>query len=76
MSARVGRTREVDGAALAPEGVPVTGDGLNAGGIGGGDGLVGLLIETDHDGQPVATVGDDAEAVGPALFDLSRADDA
>ncbi|MNS64522.1 hypothetical protein D3C72_976530 [compost metagenome] len=54
----------------------MTGHGLNAGRIGGGLGGVGLLVEADHDGQAVATAGDDAEAVGAALLDLTRGDDA
>ena len=54
----------------------MAGYGLNAGGIGGGLGRVGLLVEADHDGQPVATAGDDAEAVGAVLLDLTRCGDA
>ncbi|MND98763.1 hypothetical protein D3C80_911280 [compost metagenome] len=74
--ARVGRAGEVDGAALGPEGVPVAGHGLNTGGIGRGLRRVRGLVEADHDGQPVAAIGDDAEAVSPALLDLTRGGDA
>ncbi|MNQ52221.1 hypothetical protein D3C85_662270 [compost metagenome] len=74
--ARVGRAGEVDGAALGPEGVPVRGHGLDAGRIGRRFCRVRLLVEANRNGEPVTAIGDDVEAVGAALLDLTRCRDA
>jgi len=69
MRAGVGRSREVDGAALGPEGVPVVDGRLHPDRIGRGRRCLILLVETHHDGQAVAAGRGDAEVGRSGLLD-------